>query len=93
MIHQSECFLEGLLGSRTIEDSWIGVHPVQDLLYFLSLDEGEFATLIGPSGCGKSTTLRMIAGFLKPTKGDIFLEGKSIANLCVVNDQTKGCRM
>jgi ABC-type Fe3+/spermidine/putrescine transport system ATPase subunit len=35
----------------------------------------------------------MIAGFLKPTKGDIFLEGKSIANLCVVNDQTKGGRM
>jgi ABC-type Fe3+/spermidine/putrescine transport system ATPase subunit len=82
-----------LQGSRTIEDSWIGVHPVLDFLYFLSLYEGEFATLIGPSGCGKSMTLRMIAGFLKPTKGEILLKGKSIANLCVVNDQTKGCRM
>jgi iron(III) transport system ATP-binding protein len=46
-----------------------------------SIKEGEFVTLIGPSGCGKSTTLRMIAGFLKPTKGDIFLEGKSITDL------------
>ena len=43
--------------------------------------EGEFVTLIGPSGCGKSTTLRMIAGFLKPTGGDILLEGKSITAL------------
>jgi len=32
-----------------------------------SISEGEFVTLIGPSGCGKSTTLRIIAGFLKPT--------------------------
>jgi len=46
-----------------------------------SIAEGEFVTLIGPSGCGKSTTLRMIAGFLKPTGGDILLEGKSITTL------------
>lgn len=46
-----------------------------------SIAEGEFVTLIGPSGCGKSTTLRMIAGFLKPTGGDILLEGKSITAL------------
>ncbi|AEV30173.1 ABC-type spermidine/putrescine transport system, ATPase component [Sphaerochaeta pleomorpha str. Grapes] len=45
------------------------------------IGQGEFVTLIGPSGCGKSTTLRMIAGFLKPTQGDILLEGKSITSL------------
>ena len=46
-IHQSECFLEGLQRWRTIEDSsWVGVHPVLDLLYLLGLDEGE----VGPLG-------------------------------------------
>ena len=47
----------------------------------LSVAENEFVTLLGPSGCGKTTTLRMIAGFLRPSSGDILLNGKSIANL------------
>ncbi len=38
----------------------------------LSVNEGEFYTLLGPSGCGKTTTLRMIAGFYKPDNGNIF---------------------
>ena len=37
----------------------------------LSVEEGEFVTLVGPSGCGKSTTLRMLAGFVEPTDGTI----------------------
>ena len=37
----------------------------------LSLQEGEFVSLLGPSGCGKTTTLRMIAGFISPTTGTI----------------------
>ncbi|MFC7330519.1 ABC transporter ATP-binding protein [Marinactinospora rubrisoli] len=43
----------------------------------LSLDvpRGSFTTLLGPSGCGKTTTLRMIAGFVRPTRGRILLEG------------------
>ncbi|WP_028273734.1 ABC transporter ATP-binding protein [Atopococcus tabaci] len=40
--------------------------------------EGEFFTLLGPSGCGKTTTLRSIAGFIKPSKGSIELNGKNI---------------
>ena len=47
----------------------------------LEVKRGEFVTLLGPSGCGKTTTLRMIAGFSMPTKGEILLNGKSIQDL------------
>jgi ABC-type Fe3+/spermidine/putrescine transport system ATPase subunit len=39
----------------------------------LEIREGEFLTLLGPSGCGKTTTLRLVAGFIQPTSGTIFL--------------------
>jgi ABC-type Fe3+/spermidine/putrescine transport system ATPase subunit len=41
----------------------------------LSLQEGEFVSLLGPSGCGKTTTLRMIAGFIAPSGGTIEGDG------------------
>lgn len=44
----------------------------------LHIKEGEFFSLLGPSGCGKSTTLRMIAGFVKPTAGEILLGGEDV---------------
>ena len=47
----------------------------------LEVNKGEFVTFLGPSGCGKSTTLRMIAGFEKPTEGEILLNGKDIISL------------
>jgi ABC-type Fe3+/spermidine/putrescine transport system ATPase subunit len=43
------------------------------------LPHGEFLTLLGPSGSGKTTTLMMVAGFETPTKGEILLQGRSIA--------------
>ena len=45
------------------------------------IPRGSFATLLGPSGCGKTTTLRMIAGFYDPDKGDIVLGGRRINEL------------
>ncbi|ACK69670.1 spermidine/putrescine ABC transporter ATPase subunit [Gloeothece citriformis PCC 7424] len=42
----------------------------------LEISGGEFFSLLGPSGCGKTTTLRMIAGFELPTKGEIYIEGQ-----------------
>ncbi len=40
--------------------------------------KGEFITIIGPSGCGKSTALNLIAGFLKPTEGEVLIMGASV---------------
>ncbi len=61
---------------RQFED---GVVVVDDLNLYVR--KGEFITFLGPSGCGKTTTLRMIAGFDKPTEGKILLNGKDISNL------------
>ena len=47
----------------------------------ISINQGEFFTLLGPSGCGKTTLLRMIAGFVTPDSGQIFLDGKDIKDL------------
>ncbi len=47
----------------------------------LEVEPGELIVLLGPSGCGKTTTLRLIAGFVTPTAGDIRLDGRSIAAL------------
>ncbi len=47
----------------------------------LEIQQGEFFSLLGPSGCGKSTTLRMLAGFVKPTSGDIIINNRDMTHL------------
>jgi ABC-type Fe3+/spermidine/putrescine transport system ATPase subunit len=47
----------------------------------LDVTAGEFLTLLGPSGCGKTTTLNMIAGFLQPSAGEIWLRGRRVESL------------
>ena len=42
---------------------------------------GSFFSILGPSGCGKTTIMRMIAGFLEPTSGDILIKGKSVLDV------------
>jgi NitT/TauT family transport system ATP-binding protein len=44
----------------------------------LSVQDGEFVSIIGPSGCGKTTLLNMIAGLQLPTRGTLLLDGKPI---------------
>jgi len=55
----------------------------QQVLKGINLDiyENEFVTLLGPSGCGKTTLLRILAGFLEPTGGQIIFNGEDIAGV------------
>ncbi len=46
----------------------------------LAVERGEFVSFLGPSGCGKTTTLRMIAGFEKPTAGRIIIDGVDVTD-------------
>jgi putative spermidine/putrescine transport system ATP-binding protein len=47
----------------------------------LTLDKGEFVSLLGPSGCGKTTALRLVAGFDRPTSGQIVVDGKDVSGV------------
>ena len=47
----------------------------------LTINNGEFITLLGPSGCGKTTLLRLISGLEHPDQGRIFIDGRDVTNL------------
>jgi spermidine/putrescine transport system ATP-binding protein len=64
---------------QSVSKRFGGVLAVDDLN--LELKSGEFFTLLGPSGCGKTTTLRMIAGFERPSEGTIRIDGADVAQL------------
>ena len=51
-------------------------HVLRDIS--LTIDDGDFMTLLGPSGCGKTTTLRVISGLEKPQNGRMFMDGKTM---------------
>ena len=51
-------------------------HAVNDISF--SVKQGEFIGIVGPSGCGKTTILSLIAGLIKPTKGEILVDGKKV---------------
>ncbi len=55
------------------------VRAVDDIS--LDIDDGEFFTLLGPSGSGKTTSLRMVAGFDRPSQGEIYLHGVNVSQL------------
>jgi spermidine/putrescine transport system ATP-binding protein len=67
-----------LLELRNVTRRFGALEAVQNVS--LSIEAGEFFTLLGPSGCGKTTILRMIAGFDLPDEGQILLDGKNLAD-------------
>ncbi len=63
---------------KGIQKRFGDVAAVQD--FELAAERGEFVSFLGPSGCGKTTTLRMIAGFERPTAGSIAIDGKDVTH-------------
>lgn len=59
--------------SRKEKEVTFALSPVN-----LTVEEGEFISIVGPSGCGKSTLLRLVAGLLMPTSGKLSLDGEEI---------------
>ncbi len=71
--------MENIISLRNIVVEFDGDQILKNI--DLDIKDKEFVTLLGPSGCGKTTTLRIIGGFLTPTSGDVFLDGKRINDL------------
>jgi NitT/TauT family transport system ATP-binding protein len=68
--------VEVLSAHKTYPNGTVALQPVE-----LTVQEGEFITLLGPSGCGKSTLLKMVAGLLEPTDGRLLLWRKPVQQL------------
>jgi len=68
--------VEVLSAEKTYPNGTQALLPVN-----LTVQEGEFVTLLGPSGCGKSTLLKMVAGLLAPSDGRLLLWRKPVADL------------
>ena len=64
---------------QNLQKNFGKTEAVRDLS--ISIEKGEFVSLLGPSGCGKTTLLRMIAGFETPSNGEIFLRERNIIEI------------
>lgn len=62
--------------SKTFKTKKAEVTALQETTFDVS--DGEFVTILGPSGCGKSTILRVVAGLVEPSSGEVLLDGKKI---------------
>jgi spermidine/putrescine transport system ATP-binding protein len=70
---------DNIIEIRNVSKSFAGHRVLFDIN--LTVQRGEFLTLLGPSGCGKTTLLRLLSGFEKPDSGEIFIDGKNMAQV------------
>ena len=57
----------------------------------LTIEEGEFITLLGPSGCGKTTLLNLMAGFAEADGGEIFIDGELVTEIPPYQRESASC--
>ncbi|WP_461536832.1 ABC transporter ATP-binding protein [Spongorhabdus nitratireducens] len=67
------------LSCRNINKTFDDFIAVRDVSF--EIPRGSFFSILGPSGCGKTTLLRMLAGFLEPSSGDITIKGRSMLGI------------
>jgi len=79
LVNQSNSLGEIDIEFRGITKRFDDVVAVDDVS--LSVKRGAFFSFLGPSGCGKTTSLRLIAGFDQPTKGEVYIGGKSVVGI------------
>ncbi|MHC4684775.1 MAG: ABC transporter ATP-binding protein [Planctomycetota bacterium] len=77
-IGESESNTYPRVSLRGISKAFDGIPVIQDLSFEVS--QGEILALLGPSGCGKTTTLRLTAGFERPDRGEISIQGRLVAS-------------
>lgn len=70
----------------TVKDIYMNYHSLKGATEALkdisfSVNEGEFLSIVGPSGCGKSTLLNIIAGLIKPSSGEIYIDNKKLTSV------------
>ena len=68
---------ESAVSVRNISKNYGDVEALRDMS--LEFPKGQLTSLLGPSGCGKTTLLKIIAGLLEPTSGEVAVNGKVVA--------------
>src|SRR5262245_57105956 len=68
-----------LLSVSDLDVHYGAIHALKGIS--LTVEKGQIVTLIGANGAGKTTTLRALSGLVRPTRGKVMLEGRSIGGL------------
>jgi branched-chain amino acid transport system ATP-binding protein len=80
--------MTSLLEARRVSKRYGEFRALDDVS--LSVDEGEFVSIVGPNGAGKTTLVNLLTGLLAPTEGEIYFKGASISGLGPVTLAKRG---